>query len=452
MRKKINNIKKCVTAVATVAILAASVSTPVKASEEVPYITYTYDYYGDVKYTPAAYVPDGTVSGTNLGCGEFNSPQDINTDDEGNIYVADTGNNRVVVIGPDYKLKRIIDTVNEDGKTSKLSSPSGLYAVGDEKLYIADTVYVIAKNQFEGILTFNENGEFAGYTGTINVQITPIEKFWKKFSTKAQRSKQQLYIPTEFTGIEIDDAGFVYATNKDSEGEQSVRRLNPSGDDVIQQKTTGLSGDLNWKLTGDYSGPSQIVDVVVRDKGIYSIIDSARGRIFTYDHEGNLLYIFGGLGTQQGTFDVPTGIDAAGDEILVIDSAKNIIDKFKATEYGSLINEAIGLRYDGDEIKAVEKWKEVLKHDSNFELAYVGIGKSYLTAGNNKKAMECFETGNDKQYYSIAYKRYRNEILKAHLEQALTIVVILAIVLILWKKVFKKRFKTNKKRKEKINA
>ena len=51
MRKKINNIKKCVTAVATVAILAASVSTPVKASEEVPYITYTYDYYGDVKYT-----------------------------------------------------------------------------------------------------------------------------------------------------------------------------------------------------------------------------------------------------------------------------------------------------------------------------------------------------------------------------------------------------------------
>ena len=54
--------------------------------------------------------------------------------------------------------------------------------------------------------------------------------------------------------------------------------------------------------------------------------------------------------------------------------------------------------------------------------------------------------------YSIAYKRYRNEILKAHLEQALTIVVILAIVLILWKKVFKKRFKTNKKRKEKINA
>ena len=99
--------------------------------------------------------------------------------------------------------------------------------------------------------------------------------------------------------------------------------------------------------------------MVVRDKGIYSIIDSARGRIFTYDHEGNLLYIFGGLGTQQGTFDVPTGIDAAGDEILVIDSAKNIIDKFKATEYGSLINEAIGLRYDGDEIKAVEKWKGV---------------------------------------------------------------------------------------------
>ena len=35
----------------------------------------------------------------------------------------------------------------------------------------------------------------------------------------------------------------------------------------------------------------------------------------------------------------------------------------------------------------------------------------------NKKAMECFKTGNNRQYYSIAYKRYRNEILKGKLNR-----------------------------------
>ena len=276
---------------------------------------------------------------------------------------------------------------------------------------------------------------------TINVQITTAEIIWRKLSTKAQRAKQQLFIPTEFTGMEIDSDGFVYATNVDAEGEQSVRRLNPSGEDVIQKGAAGVSGDILWRLTGDYSGASRIIDVVVREKGIYSVIDSTRGRIFTYDHEGNLLYIFGGIGSQEGTFDTPTAIDTIGDEIIVLDGSKNLVDKYRATNYGFLINQAVGLRYDGDEASAVECWKQVLKLDSNFELAYVGIGKSYLAAGENKKAMECFKTGNNRQYYSIAYKRYRNEILKENLTGYLTAALVLIILLVLWNKIGKKKWK-----------
>ena len=302
----------------------------------------------------------------------------------------------------------------------------------------ADRIYVIAQNQFEGIMAFDAEGNFTGFTGTINVQITTAEIIWRKLSTKAQRAKQQLFIPTEFTGMEIDSDGFVYATNVDAEGEQSVRRLNPSGEDVIQK---GASGDILWRLTGDYSGASRIIDVVVREKGIYSVIDSTRGRIFTYDHEGNLLYIFGGIGSQEGTFDTPTAIDTIGDEIIVLDGSKNLVDKYRATNYGFLINQAVGLRYDGDEASAVECWKQVLKLDSNFELAYVGIGKSYLAAGENKKAMECFKTGNNRQYYSIAYKRYRNEILKENLTGYLTAALVLIILLVLWNKIGKKKWK-----------
>ena len=447
------------------------------AGQNVPYETYNYDYYEDIKYTPAAYVPDGIVTGEQIGCGNFSSPQDLNTDEYGNVYIADTGNNRIVITDSEFNLIKVIDSFMNDGKPDTFSSPSGVYMSAAGNLYIADTakrrvveldadgdliqiienpqsdvldegyvfsplkvavdyadrIYVIAQNQFEGIMAFNEVGDFIGFTGTINVRITPWEIFWRRFSTKEQRARQQLFIPTEFTGMEIDKDGFVYATNIDSEGEQSVRRLNPSGEDVIQ-KGESLSGDLFWRETGMYSGPSRIVDVVVRDKGIYSIIDSTRGRIFTYDHEGNLLYIFGGIGSQEGTFTTPTAIDTIGEEILVLDSNKNMIDCFAATNYGSLINQAVGLRYDGDETRAVECWREVLKLDSNFELAYVGIGKSYLAAGQNWEAMECFRIGNNKQYYSIAYKRYRNEILKKNLNFILTAVIVIVILTAVWKK------------------
>ena len=483
MRKRLNRIVKAASVTAFAFALCASdlsVQTAF-AGQNVPYETYTYDYYEDIKYTPAAYIPDGALTGAKIGCGDFASPQDLNTDEEGNVYIADTGNSRVVMLDSSMNLVKIIDSFDNNGTEDHFSSPQGVYKSSNGNLYIADSgrnrvveldgdgrlvqiienpqsdvlaegyvftplkvavdyadrVYVIAQNQFEGIMAFDEAGDFIGFTGTINVQISPWEIFWRRFSTREQRARQQLFIPTEFTGMEIDEDGFVYATNIDSEGEQSVRRLNPSGEDVIQKATT-LSGDLTWRLSGTYAGASRIVDVVVRNQGIYSILDSSRGRIFTYDHEGNLLYIFGGLGSQEGTFTIPVAIDTIGERVLVLDSSKNLIDMFAPTRYGSLINQAVGLRYDGDEVQAVECWKEVLKLDSNFELAYTGIGKSYLAAGDNKEAMRCFKIGNNKQYYSIAWKRYRNEILKDNLNYILTVVIILAVLLVVWKKGLKK--------------
>ena len=471
--------------VGTAVLLWDGAAVTVQAGQNVPYETYNYDYYEDIKYTPAAYVPDGIVTGAQIGCGNLSGPQDLNTDEEGNVYIADTNNNRIVVTDREFNLIQVIQEFERDGKKETFSAPNGVYVSARGNLYIADTnnmrvveldsggnlvqvienpksdvleegyvfrplkvavdyadrVYVIAQNQFEGIMAFDEAGGFLGFTGTINVQITPWEIFWRRFSTKEQRARQQLFIPTEFTGMEIDEDGFVYATNVDGEGKQSVRRLNPSGEDVIQKKESGLSGDLDWRISGTYSGPSRIVDVVVRNQGIYSILDSVRGRIFTYDHEGNLLYIFGGLGSQEGTFTGPVAIDTVGEEILVLDATRNLVNRFRATRYGSLINQAVGLRYDGDEVQAVECWKEVLKLHSNFELAYVGIGKSYLAAGQNKEAMDCFRTGNSKQYYSIAYKRYRNELLKENMGTILTSLIVLVILWMLWSRLGKKLWK-----------
>lgn len=443
----------------------------VSANANVPYHTYNYDYWEDIYYTPAAYIPNGNVSGNELEIGVFDSPQDIFVGEDERVYVADTGNNRIIVLDSKMNLERVIENFDNEGSVDTFRAPSGLYVTEDNEIYIADTnnlrvvalhedgsllkiisnpesevladdfvfsplkitvdyadrAYVIAKNMFQGIMAFDENTEFTGFTGTINVTISAYEKIWRRFSTKAQRERQVQFIPTEFTGVDISPEGFVYATNIDGKGEQSIRRLNPKGQDVIKKGARALSGDLTWRLAGDYSGASRIVDIIYRNNGIFSVIDKTRGRIFTYDHEGNLLYVFGGIGSQEGTFKNPVAIEEKEEEILVLDSYRGEILSFLPTQYGKLINKAVALRYDGNEASAVNVWEQVLELDSNFELAYVGIGKSYLAAGDNKKAMEYLKLGMNRDYYSIAFKRYRDDILKENLSYILTGITLLMV-------------------------
>lgn len=443
-----------------------------------PYDTYNYDHWGNILYTPAAYVPMGTVSGTMLmwngeSIGAFKNPQDFCVAPDGNVYLADTGNNRIVILDSRLtKVLNIIDGFEGPEKYEKFKQPTGVAVSGKNQIYIADSlnrrivvlnedgsfcktvenpkscvladdftftplrisvdyadrIYCIAQKMFEGIMVFEPNGEFTGFFGTIDVKITAWEKMWRSISTKEERAKQQLFIPTEFTGIDIDPKGFVYASNVDSAGLQAVRRLNPKGEDVILKgERDNLGGDLFENTVGDYAGPSRIVDVVYRERGIYSLLDGKRGRVFTYDQEGNLLYIFGGLGTQTGTFTTPVAIEYANDLIMVLDSVRNAIMLFGETEYGALINEAVGLRYDGAEADAVPLWQKVLRLDEDNELANTGIGKAYLAAGDHERAIHYLALGKNRDFYSIAFKRFRNDWMEANTAPIFTMAVVAVI-------------------------
>ncbi len=480
------NIMKRLAAFLMAAVVAAiSVGACVHA-EELPYDTYTYTYWEDIAITPAAYVPNGSVTGLSVGTTSFAEPQDLCVAPDGLVYVADTKNNRIVVLSADMKeLVRVIESFDREGVADTFNAPYGVCVSENNQLYVADSnnkrivmmtpegefikiidnpqseileegfdfvplkvtvdyadrVYVIAKNAFEGILVFESTGDFTGYFGTIDVKITAWEKFWRRLASKEERSKQLLFIPTEFTGIDIDSDGFVYASNIDSEGVQGVRRLNPRGEDVIQKgENENLGGDLIVGMFGTYAGPSEFTDVVYRGRGIYSLLDRKRGRIFTYDKEGNLLYIFGGLGSQEGTFNTPVAIEAVEDMIIVLDAYSGAILKFSETQYGALINDAVGLRYDGDETEAIEKWQGVLKLNENNELANSGIGKAYLTAGDNKTAMKYLKLAMNRKYCSIAWRRYRNELMAKSIGPVFTVIGIVIILVLVYTKVIRKRF------------
>ncbi|MDR1692781.1 MAG: NHL repeat-containing protein [Oscillospiraceae bacterium] len=457
------------------------------AAVDIPYDSYIYNYRGYIEFTPAPYIPDGNVGGIELGVGSFNFPRGMCVGPDGRVYVADTGNNRVVVTNPamteaemviteftntDADGVRFQDTFNKPWGVT-VSERGQLYIADSDNLRIvvleegelvkiiqnpqsemlepdfafkplemgvdyADRVYVVAQGMFEGIMVFNAEGDFTGFYGTIPVQVSLWQQFWRLFSSQEQRARQQLFIPTEFTGVSVDKEGFIYASCIDPQGTQAAFRLNPKGEDVIKKGENGnLGGDTDPvpDTYNVYSGPSYIVDIVVRDKGVYSLLDRKRGRVFTYDNEGNMLYIFGGLGTQSGTFRLPSSIAYSGDKILVLDTDRQEIMAFKETEYGRLINEAVGLRYDGDEKEAVEKWRQVLTLNENLELANIGIGKAYLTEGNNEEAMRHLKLGMNRTYYSIAFKRYRNDILKENLGNILTAAAVLLVGLYVWRKI-----------------
>ena len=452
--KKITALLFCI-----VLLLGAALS-----ASAATYESYTYNSRSEAVKSPAAYEPTNQLSGGSIGVGDFSTPADIYRAYDGKIYICDSGNNRIVILNGDYSLNRVIDEFKDGHFTGKFENPSGIFADKNTGiLYIADTdnarvigldgelnmvkrfdrpeksdlfaenvvfapvkvavdnggrVFIVSRDVYEGLMQYDSNGNFLGFVGANEVSISPIDYFWKKISTKAQASKLQLTLPTEFSNLEIDEDGFIYTTTSIINTKNTsilVRRQNPSGDDVLHRSTTlTIAGDADYAETGDEytTGASNFVDVTVNGNGMYSLLDSKRGRIFTYDFDGNLLYIFGGSknnGNDLGCFYTPTAMVKNGDDFAVLDISNGMITVFKATEYGKLINSAVADNYSGKYTSAAEKWKEILKRNANFEQAYVGIGIAELRSGSYKAAMNNFKLGNDRSYYSKAFKLYRQQ-------------------------------------------
>ncbi|MBM7568709.1 NHL repeat-containing protein [Paenibacillus sacheonensis] len=468
---------KRVLLLAAIIALAASIGIPA-ASAAVPYEAYTYDYYGDSSPLPAPYVPDAAITGESLGVGDFKEPSDLYVAPDNTTYILDTGNARIIVLDPDMRVNRVIKTFTNNGKKDGFAAPQGLFVSDKNELYVADTdhgrvvvlsgqgeliriianpksdilpadfkfvplkvtvdaadrVFVIARGVFEGIMQFDDKNTFMGYVGTINVSPSVWDRLWKSLSTKAQKAQMQLFIPTEFSNVDIDRKGFVYATAIDIASDTPIRRLNPSGDDVLKRLGYwAVKGDIRFRMFGNNSGPSKFTDIKVLGGGMYVALDANRARLFTYNDEGNLLYAFGGRGNQLGVFNTPVAVEQIGDKLAVLDSGKKNIVIFRPTKFGTLVQRATTEHYSGNDDAAVQLWSDVLRLNTNYEIAYLGIGKSLLMQKNNVKAMEYFKLGMSRKNYSVAYKRYRREVLKEQFGTFMTVLLTLVVAFIAYR-------------------
>ena len=488
MMKGVRVLKKAVACI----LIILCMCIPVSASE--PYENYTYSYEGEPETEPQAYYPYQVIDAELFGIEELSSPSDIFQADTGNLYIADTGNNRIVELDSKMKFIRVISSFDNQGVSDSFKNPNGVFVSEKNNIYIADTdnsrivildqdlklidiigkpesalmnndfiykpikigvdyadrMFIVAQNVNEGIIELESNGDFVGFFGTVKVSANIADAFWKLIATEEQKLRMTKTVPTEYSSLDVDKDGFVYGTvsavdNKNLDETMFVHRLNPMGTDVLKRDGSfAPMGDVKHAVDDKLiPQTSKLIDITVSHDGIYSVMDQRHGRIFTYDQYGNLLYVFGSNGDSFGQFGSCAALTAYDTEdFLVVDSKYNQILHFKPTEYGKLITQAVSLyakrRYEESE----KVWEKVLKHTSKSEIAFSGMGMNLMRNEKYKESMEYYKLANNRGLYSEAYKAYRLELINNNFTLIGILILVIAVVaaaVLIYKKIRKRR-------------
>lgn len=477
-------------------------------SAAAPYATYTYSIDQWPMESPDAYVPDYIVDSAYIGLSTpFSDPRDLEIGPDGNVYLVSAGTNTVVCMDRYMKLKFTISSfTNEQGVPDSLSGPSGVF-INEQYIYVCDTeknrivmfdlegnfhkivpkpesplfnegaiykpvaaavdqygrLFVVSSSTYQGIIVMNDKGVFQGFIGAQKVTISAIDLLWRNIQTEEQRAFSQEYVSTEFNNITIDKDGFIYVTTSSiGESQQMaavrngsadnapVKKLNATGSDIM--KRNGFFGPGGEIMSGGtsrdaVSGASRIIDVAIGPEGTWSIIDEKRQKVYTYDSEGNLLHIFGDSGTQFGNIQGIKAIVYQDEKIFVLDRTANNITVFKRTEYGDVLINALANQNNRKYDQAVADWTEILKRNSNFDAAYIGIGKALYREAKYQEAMEYYKYAYDISNYSEAFREVRKDVVGKYIWIIPIAVVIICIAL---SKFFGYAAKVNKKTSIKI--
>ena len=306
----------------------------ISSSAYVAYDTYTYSISGKQMLSPAAYSTNTTITSTDMGIGDMPlvSAADMVTDENGNIYISDSGDKKnpgkVVVLDKYYTKTAIIDSYKNDaGETVYFNNPKGIFVNvtdTDNYLYVCDNgnkaivvynnkyehvrtytapkspllsassffpsaiavdkygrIFVIADGIFEGIIVLSSDGEFTGYIGTQKTSYSIIDIIWRKFQTDEQRAQQNKEIAVPYNNLTVDADGFVYATvsfegdDYKSLRSEQLKAIKSKASDYSPVKKLNATGHEIMKRNGFFD-PSGEVDVFYADE-VSMITDVALG-------------------------------------------------------------------------------------------------------------------------------------------------------------------------------
>src|SRR5699024_4519493 len=261
--------------VVTFMLILLTLSFSTTASADSPFDTFSVNGFGKTIFTQPAYEPKDVLAqdiyiqdedGEHV-YSPLSQPKDFFVDDHDEIYIADTGNNRIVHLDENGELIRIIEVPD-----SPLNQPSGIFITDEGDIYVADTgnrrvvlldndgeliqeflrpeskyiddgfvyeptnmivdsrgfVYVVSRGTFQGIIQFSPEGEFYGFYGTNITEVSFMDRIRNIFYTKEQLSRQVRLLPNPISNITIDKNGYIYTVSKDSV--EQIKKLNIRGE------------------------------------------------------------------------------------------------------------------------------------------------------------------------------------------------------------------------------
>jgi len=419
------------------------------------YNTYTTDRNGDLIETneayEAVYMMRSLSDGTTL-----NGAKDMVIDSEDYIYIADTGNLRVLILdsnldvvvsfGEDFFVKplgiavvddliyvadyglglvdsdignisiwRFDKSLNEVTQVSVLSTPSSEILEIDNfifrplKIAVDDnhTMYVVNEGTTSGVMIINENNRFIDYFASNSVDISLWDRIERILFSNNENVTLTKNIPTPVSNITLDGQGYYYTvteTNSDSSTGDYLKKVNIAGTNFFPD---------------DMYVYSDIVDVTTGSVGnVYTV--TSTGFICEYDNLGNLLFMWGGKGVgndKLGLFLSASSIAIdSNNNIYVIDdsSGRNSIQIFRETPFAEQVHEALDLYNQAKYVESIDVWKNVLRYNSMFDMAYKGIGLGYQMNEEYDIAMTYFKIAQDHEDYSEAYWDSRNLAMMNH--------------------------------------
>ncbi|HHY83481.1 MAG TPA: hypothetical protein GX505_12525 [Clostridiales bacterium] len=423
-----------------------------------------YDYVLDKNVRvpiPRTYKADRVISYLGEEIGYMKGAEDLFIDRQGILYVADTGNNRVLKMTGSGEVLGVFTGPKE----KPMKSPRGVYVDDDGDIYVADTengrvlhlspygdfveeftrpesdllhetvsfdpnkvfisstgyLYVIRGRQFMMIDAYNR---FRGYAGADQVGFSLNDLLVRIFASDEQKSRLQRREPPSYINFVIHEDGMIYAVSAGSSNQ--IKKLNSVGKNIYP---SGQYGEV--EEDAEAKEPA-FADIAVDRNGIISVLDWKLGKVYQYDQEGNLLTVFGGIGAVKGKFESPSSLVVDRDgNIYVLDRGRNNIQVFAPTKFIRDVHEAVMLYANGDYAEALVKWEEVLKTDANYTLAHRGIAKALYKDEEYLRAMEEYRIGDDQEGYSLAFEEYRHEFFRGSF--GLLVLAFILLIYILYK-------------------
>ena len=271
-----------------------------------------------------------TIGRTGQGAGEFRTPLGIAIDEEGRIYIADAGNNRVQVV--DDAGNYIIEFGSRGWQTGEFDHPTDIALSFQRRyrLYVADTgnnrvqycnfvdrIFYPLSESADDVLLDRPEGIGIGRNGEVYVVDTGNHR-WIEFNVAGVpvvargsfgSGSEQLWNPTD---LDVDAHGNVYIVDT---GNHLIKKYDFSGNPI----------DV-WGGEGDALGQLQEPKCITLDEWNYLYVtDSGNRRIQVFTSDGKSITEF-----SAPTLQEPAGIAVSKTgRVFVTDAEANDIKVFQ---------------------------------------------------------------------------------------------------------------------------